>query len=524
VFEVFPDEAAARSSIFEASDGTTVTLSVIFEENVSGLAAEAPVEWRGVRIGEVANVTGIVDLDRFGDERVRLLATLDIMPGRFGLTGELSEAEALQFLSERVEEGLRARLVSASILTGGLKVEFLTVEDAPPSFLNLENEPFPLMPVTQSEVADVSATAEGVFQRINALPVEDLMSSAIAFLDNATAFVTSEEFRETPGELRGLLSDVRGVVGSDEIQALPAEIGAVMGDLQLVISDLRGILLAFNEADTVNRLVSAVDKAGAAAEAAEQTLKDVPALIERVNTFVEMASALSLESLVSEATGLAEDARAVIGGEDARALPARLVGAVSELEGVLQGLTQANTADQLTKALAAAETAANAVETAVAGVPEVVARVDAIAANVEQLPLERLADELADVLNTAETLFGDAAEARLPDALAGALSEAQLALAELREGGLIENANQTLAATERAAAAVANAAEDLPAIVARIDSVLGQARTTLAGFDESSTFSREAQQALREVQKAADAVESLARALERRPNSIILGR
>ena len=194
------------------------------------------------------------------------------------------------------------------------------------------------------------------------------------------------------------------------------------------------------------------------------------------------------------------------------------------METILAGLADSNAAGQLTSALAAAETAANSVETAVAGVPQVIERIDNIAANAEGVALDRLAQELADVLETADRLFGDASDAELPKALSGALGEAELALAELREGGLIENANETLAATERAAAAVAEAAEDLPGVVNRIDAALAQARTTLANFDDRSTFSREAQQALRDVQKAADAVESLARTLERRPNSILIGR
>ena len=455
---------------------------------------------------------------------MRLLATLEITPARFGLTEELSENQALGFLSERIDEGLRARLVSASILTGGLKIEFITVEDARPGVLDRDHDPFPLMPTTDSEVADVSATAEGVFQRINALPIEDLLNSAIGFMDNATAFVTSEDMRETPGELRGLLSEARGVLGSEEIQALPGEVNAVMADLQGAVSDLRSILQTFDEADAVARLVAAVEQAGSAAEAAETSFAQIPELIADINTFVDTANALPLDTMLAEATDLAAEARGLIGSDDARALPARINAAIAQLETILTGLADSNAAGQLTSALAAAETAANSVETAVAGVPQVIERIDNIAANAEGVALDRPAQELADVLETADRLFGDASDAELPKALSGALGEAELALAELREGGLIENANETLAATERAAAAVAEAAEDLPGVVNRIDAALAQARTTLANFDDRSTFSREAQQALRDVQKAADAVESLARTLERRPNSILIGR
>lgn len=524
VFEVFADESAARTSIFEDNDGTTVTLSMIFEENVSGLAAGASVEWRGVSIGEVANVTGLVDRERFGDARVRLLATVDIMPSRMGLSGDLDEEGALDFLAARVDEGLRARLASASILTGGLKVEFVSVEDASEAELRRDVEPFPIFPVTDSEIADVSATAEGVFQRINALPVEDLMDSAIGFLDNATAFVTSEDVRETPGELRGLLSDARGLVGSDEVQALPGELALAMEDIRAATGDLREILAALRDADAAQRVLAAVDQAAAAGQAAEEALAGIPDLTTRIDALVAKANALPLEDLTSEATGLASDARAVLGSEAARALPDGISDAVASLTAILDELSAANTAEQLSAALASADEAAQAVEASVEGVPSVVERIDRIAANAESVKLDELAAEMREVLATAEALFGQAGEAELPAALADAFREAEMALAELRAGGLVDSANETLASTRRAAAAVAEAADDLPELVGRIEEALGQVRTTLATYDSDSNFSREVSEALRDIQRAAQSVDSLSRALERRPNSIILGR
>lgn len=524
VFEVYSNESAARTSIFEESDGNEVTLSMVFEENVSGLAAGAPVEWRGVNIGEVLNVTGVVDADQFGDARVRLLATVELRPVRFGLTGDPTEEEVLTFLDDRVAEGLRARLVSASILTGGLKIELITVEDAPAAQIRRDADPFPLLPVTASEIADVSATAEGVFQRINALPIEDLLESAIAFLDNATAFVSSEDFRETPTDLRGLLADARGLVGSEEVQALPAELSAAMTDIRSATSDLRDILASLSEADAANRMVAAIDQLALTGKAAEDALAGVPALTERIDVLVAKATALPLEDMSTEITALAGDARALIGSEATQALPDGVSEALASLTGILNDLTEAKTAEQLSAALVSADEAAQALETSVEGLPQVIERIDRIAANAETVKLDELANELRNVLASAEALFGEAGEADLPTALADAFREVELAIAEMREGGLVDSANETLASTREAAAAVAEAADQLPELVERIDRALVQAQGTLSAYDGNSTFSREMEAALRDIQRAAKSVDSLSRALERRPNSIILGR
>lgn len=524
VFEIYPDQNAARSSVFEQTDGTEITLSMIFAENVSGLAAGAPVEWHGVNVGEVVNVTGIVDPARFGNARVRLLATIEVRPARFGLTDNPTADDVLDYLDAQVADGLRARLVSASILTGGLKVELTTVAGASAARLDRDADPFPILPVTKSEIADVTATAEGVFQRINALPIEELLESAIGFLDNATAFVTSEDVRATPGDLRGLLADARGLVGSEEVQALPGELSAAMADIRSATNDLRSILASLTEADAAHRLVAAIDQIARTGKAAEQALAGVPDLTARIDALVVKATALPLEDLSAEITALATDARTLIGSEAAQGLPTGVSKALASLTVILDDLTQAKTAEQLSAALVSVDEAAQAIETSVEGLPQVVGRIDRIMAQAEAVKLDELAAQLGEVLASAEALFGEAGAAGLPTALADAFREVQQAMAEMRAGGLVESANQTLASTRDAAAAVAEAAGQLPELVERIDRALAQAQGTLATYDGNSSFSREVEAALRDIQKAAQSFESLSRALERRPNSIILGR
>ncbi|MCH2077918.1 MAG: MlaD family protein [Rhodobacteraceae bacterium] len=524
VFDVFPAEGAARNSIFEESSGQTISMMMIFDENVSGLAAGADVEWRGVRIGQVVNVTGVVDEEDFGDARVRLLASVEIQPSRFGLGGEPTEEAVLAYLGERVDVGLRARLASASIITGGLKIELIIDDDAAEAELIADAEPFPRFPVTESEIADVSATAEGVFERVNALPVEDLLDSAIAFLDNATALVASPELRDTPAEILGLLSDARGVIGSEEVQNLPEGVGALVSDLQLASADLRGLLAQVQEAGMVDRLLAAVDEAGAAAEAANAALQGIPELTAEVTALAQKANALPLETLLGEVTTLASDLGEVTASASFKALPTSAQDAVSELTSLLSALTEADTAASLNAALTDASEAATAIEASVEGVPALVARLDQIAANAEEVELGALATELESVLATASELFGEASEFGLPEVLAAALDEAEAALAELRAGGIIETANATLASARDAAVAIEGAAEDLPALVERINATLTEAQSTLSDYGGDSTFARETSSAMREIERAAKALSDLARAIERNPNSLLLGR
>ncbi len=424
VFEVFHDKASAHNSLFIASEVEALEMRVVFDENISGLAIDAPVELSGLKIGKVQSISGVIDADEFGDNRVRLNAVLSIQPARLGLQGEVTADAALAFLSKRIEEGLRARLASAGLLAGGLKIELVQVDDAPPAVLLTGEGIIPIIPTTESAISDAGATVEGVVGRISNLPIEELLNSAIRFLDSAEAFVSDEDLRETPQDVRALLGDVRGIVTSDDVQNIPVKLNAALTRFEQLIAQIE-------EEQVAARLVAALD---------------------------------------------------------------------------------------------AAEAAAKGVTTSVEGVPALVAQIRAVATKAEELPLEDLTVQLTGLASAAEKVLDTDAARELPADLGAALTELNATLSELRQGGAIGNINATLDSARKAADAVATSTQDLPALVERLRAVLDQASATIAGYNKGDVLSQDARAALRDISKAADAMASLARMLERNPSALIRGR
>lgn len=430
-FLVYADEGAARSSVFSDEEGPALDLTAVFEDNVSGLAVDAPVDLGGVRIGRVTALSGIVDPEQYGDNRVRLAATLSINPSRLGIEGsEVGTDSALNFLAGRVDEGLRARLATASLLAGGLKVELVMVDDPadPEAVLNREASPNPRIPTTDSDISDVSATAEGVFERINNLPIEELLQSAIGLMDNISRVAGSPDLRALPTDLRGTVSDLRAFIGSEDLQRLPGRIDGIANEIDTLLARL-------NEEDAVTRILDAVDAA---------------------------------KEAVSEAS--------------------------------------------------------TAVSDSVSGLPALTERLTAVAAKAENVPLEQLSEDLSALMqSTTAVLDTDGARA-LPEDLGDALNELQAVLKELREGGVVDNLNATFDSAREASDTLRDVARQLPSLLDRAKSVLAQAGTTVQGYDADRGVGRDLATALREVERAAAAVSSLARALERNPNSLLFGR
>ena len=280
------------------------------------------------------------------------------------------------------------------------------------------------MPTTESETSDAAATVEGVFTRINNLPIEELLNSAINVMNSADALISNGDLQKVPADVSTLLSDLSGIVTSEDVKNIPVALNATL---------------------------------------------------------------VRVEALVAE-------------------------------------LEQQRIAETLGTTLTAAAEAADAVTSSVEGVPELITELQTVADKAATLEFDVLIEELTSLTSSAEALISSPETAQLPEALAGALDQLNATLRELREGGAVENVNQTLASARNAADSIAVSSRDLPQIIARLNTLFVQAGRTIDGYNRGDEISRAAQATLRDIQQAAGALEKLARTIERNPNSLLLGR
>ena len=430
VFDLFDDEGAARDSVFSESVDNGVDLVVEFDESVRGLEAGSSVTYRGLRIGSVRGLGAFID-DTSGEQRVKLRASISIDPRTLGLKDDAQDAETIRFLAESVQNGLRARLASEGLFSQGLMIELVDMPNAAPAALGIFDTEAPVIPSVESEIPDMAATAQGLFQRVDNLPVEELMQQAISTLAAVESLAGDPDLRAVPGSVTGLLDDARGILGSEDMQALPGELNATVSELRGIVEDLR-------TADMVGQLVATLESASEAADTV---------------------------------TGVATD-----------------------------------------------------VEGATAELPQLISDFRALVETANNLPLEAFINQATELLDSADRLIDTDQARNLPTAVSNALNELRETLAELREGGVVENANATMASARDAAAAVEQAVRELPALSARIQALVGDAQVTLQSYGDNSSFNRETVAALREVREAAEALTRLAREIERNPNSLLFGR
>ena len=226
------------------------------------------------------------------------------------------------------------------------------------------------------------------------------------------------------------------------------------------------------------------------------------------------------ESLVA----LLDESRALIANDDLQSVPKDLRDVIAELDAIVSRATELDLVGDLDGAITSASQAAANIEEATRNLPEITAQIEALTAKANALELDALVASANSTLDSIDALIASDDTMDLPGALNGSLEEIRLFLAEVREGGAIENVNAALASANEAAQAIEEAVAGLPDLSARANSLVSQTEAVIASYGERSRFSAETLATMRDIQSAADALTSLARTIQRNPSSLLTGR
>ncbi len=492
VYSIFADEESARASTYETAEQRSVSVSALFPTAVAGLASGASVRFQGVRVGTVGNVTGFIRPDD-PTRRVQLLAVMSLQTAKMGLDEGGNDLDAIDFVDALVQRGLRAKLVSTSILGGELAVELVedeALEGATGLEIGVASNP--LIPTLDADIQGLTASAESVLERINDLPVEELLAAATDLLENVNRLAGDASTRAIPGEAlalleegRGLARDGRSIIASPQVAGVLADIEAATGDLRGIAADIAGRELGGAVADAV--------------EAATDAARNLA------------AGTANLDALAGSATALLDGATGLVEDPATRALPGLARDAVANVRGLTAApevaaiLADTAAATASIRALVAPYDGTSLAET----VNRTLLAIDATAANVAEgtQDLAALRDQIAGILRAADTLLASDDTQAIPGEARGLIADGRAVVnapqveailadlatvtadvsaitAGLRERDAAASLTVALDAAAAAARSVADGTANLPAISASAERVLAQAEVLSAGLNE----------------------------------------
>ena len=250
-----------------------------FDGSVGGLNVGAPVNFRGVRVGEVTDVRLQVDPKAL---TARIPVYFEIDPDRVEWVG----GRIAQSAKMAADAGLRAKLAMQSQVTGQMQIELDLLPDTPAVLVGTDPN--------VSEVPSAKSEFDVLREQVSGLPLRDLLASIDRTVNNIDRLVNSPEMREGVRALSNSLAETEKLMAGLNEGAKPllhemtataqsvrqtsdqanASLRALEGDTRATLGDVRGLTNSLR-----GDLRSTLRSADLALQQARTTLASVDGLV-----------------------------------------------------------------------------------------------------------------------------------------------------------------------------------------------------------------------------------------------------
>lgn len=217
-YKLFDDQRSIQDSLYTVHKD----FLMFFDDSIRGLQPGAPVEFRGIRLGTVAEVPFKArDITQRLNTDYRIPVLIRIEPDRFqSMLGKDFDFE--QHLKDGIKAGLRASLKSANLLTGSLYIDLDFNSSAkaytgPSSYAGYE-----LIPTMSGGLAQIQQKLMDALDKINNLPLNPMLNQATG---------TMKESQRTLRELQKTLDNINQITGSQSMKDLPQDMQQTLREL-----------------------------------------------------------------------------------------------------------------------------------------------------------------------------------------------------------------------------------------------------------------------------------------------------
>jgi paraquat-inducible protein B len=214
-FALYSSKEAADTASYRQH----VPMLAYFGSSVAGLAAGAPVVLRGIRIGEVQQVT--LEYDAKTDN-VLVPVRFDVEPERIKDWPVQPSNNLPATLHDLVARGLRVRLESTSLITGQKQLNLDVFPNSPPAELRVEDNRYVIPALSNGGSDDIMTAASAILGKLNAVPFQQIGDNLNSTLAGLNSVANGEQLRQSLESLRSTLAGADVLVKRLNTDAGPA--------------------------------------------------------------------------------------------------------------------------------------------------------------------------------------------------------------------------------------------------------------------------------------------------------------
>ncbi|WP_313623138.1 intermembrane transport protein PqiB [Achromobacter sp.] len=243
-FDLYATEAAAKAN----PDGEAFPIRMRFDQSIRGLAVGAPIDFNGITLGDVTQIT--LDFDPVS-KRFYSLVDATLYPERLGRVYEEVRERALKdgdvaggrLLGVMIRHGLRAQLRTANLLTGQLYVVLDDFPNAKPVEFQM-SEPA-MIPTVPGNLDQLQQQVTNIVAKIEKIPFDKIGEDLRATLASTSKLMTRLDKQVAPEAQKMLkqakdsMANINSLLASDA--SLPVNTERAMQELSRAARSLRAL-------------------------------------------------------------------------------------------------------------------------------------------------------------------------------------------------------------------------------------------------------------------------------------------
>ncbi len=260
-----------------------------------GLNKGAPVTFRGIKLGEVAEVAALATGQPSPAIQIEVVVELvgEVVQAPPGVALPFGDFAGPEFAKELTARGFRGRLMSQSLLTGQKYIDFEILPQEPARISGIRPR-YPELPTTPTAMEKLGDKAEDFMNKLADLPVDEMIENVRKTLASARALLespdlhgaldgahrTTDKLPATVDDLRAALADARRLVETLD------------GQTRTTASDARDAIRAAREAldrsrQTMQTLESTMQGTDEARQRASQTMEELDRTLKALRNLVD---------------------------------------------------------------------------------------------------------------------------------------------------------------------------------------------------------------------------------------------
>ncbi|OAI00819.1 MlaD family protein [Methylomonas methanica] len=217
---------------------------IFFDSALNGLNVGAPVKLQGVQIGNVNEISLVMDS---ATGRIFKPVVIEIDPALLQdlsvqQSGGHSKKQRMQDAQRMIDAGLKGRLETQSLLTGLLYVDLNFYSDKPINLVKLDYKNLPELPSVPTTVDEIRNTADEIFNRVRQLPLEEITKNMADTLNSMHGLLESDDTKKSMAALAKSLQETQRLMSS-----LNDQIGPLMVNANSALTETRTTLQDFNK-------------------------------------------------------------------------------------------------------------------------------------------------------------------------------------------------------------------------------------------------------------------------------------